>query len=347
MSERTLVIHPGSHKTGSSAIQGYLFERREPLARAGVDYLHRDMANSSLWMLRAFKQDLSSLPAFKRAELDEADQAARRKLARRALTQLASQSRSPLAILSAESISTFTLEELLDLHQFTASLYDRVIIFQYFRPLKSRIESAYQERLKHRFASIDDRFPLDYNERVEMLDAVFDPDNVILHKYDSEAFPRGNVVRHFLAELGIEPAGDFPRQAMNAGLSQPAVGLLYIYRLAHPQRSPRDKAIVRELKQLPGPPFRFHSSRYRKLLWTRRNSVSMFEQRAGFSISENVTADDATGVADEGMLTAVSPATLAWLQERVSSLTGEFTPLPAPCDLDALGECIATLGSAP
>ncbi len=344
MRQKQLVIHAGSHKTGSSAIQRYLFEHREELAGKGVNYLHRGNANSSLWMLRAFKRDLAQLPAFSHLELDEAGIAQLRTRALRRLGKLAQASDAPLSVLSAESIGSFTLEELQDLCEVTCALYPRVIIHQYFRPMKARMESAYQERLKHGFAALDRKFHFGYNRRIELLDDVFGRDNVQIHKYDSAAFPDGDVVKHFLAVLDIEPSGEIPTKEDNAGLSLPAARLLYVYRKFNPNLMPGDRLIVKALAQMPGEPFRFHSSLFETLLATGPNAVTLFERRVGFSITEDISVDDDIGITSEQDMSDVSQHSLAWLQEKAidRGVTGR-RPAPAGTDLEAIAAMVGCL----
>ena len=61
--KKVLHLHAGFHKTGTTAIQEYLFN-------ADLDpeytYFHTGIANSSLIMLQAFKQDLFDDPQFRK-----------------------------------------------------------------------------------------------------------------------------------------------------------------------------------------------------------------------------------------------------------------------------------------
>lgn len=341
MAREQLVIHAGTHKTGSSAIQRYLYEHRAALSGQGVNYLHRGKANSSLWMLRAFKRDLDGLPAFKHLDLDEAGIATLRKRAQRRLAKEAEASDAALSVLSAESIALFSLEELQALFDVTSSLYGTVSIHQYFRPMKARMESAYQERLKHGFSAMDKKFHLAYNRQIEMLDSVFGRENVGIHKYDGAVFPGGDVVKHFLQLLNIDPPVLPDSTTANAGLSLPAARLLYVYRLFNPKLLPGDRDIVKVLRTLPGADFRFHSSLYESLLATGPKMVTLFERRAGFSISEDTTADDDTGIQSEQAMIEVTEDDLRWLQQRVVDSAGEA--LPATADLESIAALVARL----
>ena len=343
MSQKQLAIHAGSHKTGSSAIQRYLYEHRDELEQQGVHYLHRGNANSSLWMLRAFKRDLAQLPAFSHLGLDEEGVLRLRTRARKRLARLAGASEAPLAVLSAEAIGAFAHEELQELYDVTSAHYPRIVIHQYFRPMKARMESAYQERLKHGFATLDQKFHLGYNRRVELLDGVFGRDNVNIYKYDGAVFPDGDVVKHFLGALDIAPPGGIATRAFNTGLSLPAVRLLYVYRKFNPDLMPGDRQIVKALARLQGDDFRFHSSLFDALLATGPNAVTLFERRAGFSITEDIQADDNIGIATEQALTDISPESLLWLQQQVNKNGQGEAALPTCSDLEAIAALVGRL----
>ena len=336
-----LVIHSGGHKTGSSAIQRYLFQQREQLGDA--IYLHRDTANSSLWMLHAFKRDLAELPAFRHLQLTETDVCELRERARERLHSLAMQCQASLAVLSAEAIASFSLGELNEMKCFLAPLFSRVEIHQYFRPMKSRMESAYQERLKHRFASLEKKFHLGYNRRIELLDEIFGRENVNIHKYDATEFPGGDVVAHFLSALDLPVEQSALSQSYNEGLSLPAVQLLYVYRKFNPSLTPADRAIVKQLSHMPGDPFRFHSALYHELLANGPNAVFLFEQRVGFSITENLTADDAIGIRSEQDLAEIPQQSLRWLSDTLSRPGGTTVVPPADADLSAVAALVASL----
>ena len=322
MSDRKIVIHSGSHKTGTSAIQNYLYDHR---TKGEFDYLSRNNANSSLWMLQAFKRDLASLPAFRHQQLEAGRLA---EIRERALGHLDERIRAgtlPVAILSAEAISTFALGELKDLYDFLAPHYNEVVIHQYFRPLKSRMESAFQEKLKHRYASLEERVQLGYRGNVELLDRVFGRDNVFVHRYAQADFPEGDVVQHFLAATGIE-FHPYSASHANTSLSLGAVQLLYIYRKVNPSLQAGDRVLVQRLGELAGQPFRLHSKLYSSLLGISKEAIAEFEARAGFSVSENITVDDDLGIVSEEDLLSVDQETLDWLEQRVPGLAGSGNP---------------------
>lgn len=316
MTKPALCLHVGQHKTGSSAIQNYLFQHRDALHN--VQYLCRDRPNASLWMLQAFKQDLGALPTYRHKALGDERLAAVRSRARRRLEDVLSGITAPLAVLSAESISLFTAEETQDLQAFLSPYFSTITVFQYVRPMKSRLESAFQEKLKRRYVALDDPFTLNYFRRARVLARAFGRDNLRIFKFDSGLFPRGDVVCHFLAQLGLPPPECSSGTDANLGLSLPAVQLLYAYRLVHRNRREHDAVIVERLAGLQGPPFRIHSELYREIIATTPRERSKFEVLAGFSLDEQIDADDAAAVRTEADLLEIPQHALDWLATELS-----------------------------
>jgi hypothetical protein len=289
-------------------------------------------------MLQAFKRDFAELPAFRGRQLDRVAAAGMRQRARDFLAQQSSQCTAPLSILSAEAIGTFDVEELRDLRSFVGPFFRRVTLFQYFRPLKSRMESAFQEKLKHGATTLEQKFPLAYCQTIALQDSVFGKDNVHVHKYDSLLFPQGDVVLHFLEQIGLDSPNNVAGAAVNAGLSLPATQLLYVYRLFFPILLEGDRQRVDKLFRLSGEPLRFHSALYQELVVLSAHEVASFERRAGFSVAEQLDADDATGIRSEEDLLAIPERSIAWLYSQLG-----LTRVAAKPDLKAIASLVSQL----
>ena len=100
---KKLILHAGQHKTGTSAIQNYFFEE---FKHPTIAYIHAEIANSSLWMLQAFKRDLPQRPNFDRLKKrSHQKNQAMRKLAKDKLESRIIDTDKPVHVLSAESLS--------------------------------------------------------------------------------------------------------------------------------------------------------------------------------------------------------------------------------------------------
>ena len=108
-STKKLIIHAGTHKTGSAARQNYLATHPEHF---GLHYLCSDNSNSSLLILQSFKEDLSAQPQFDQSGLGKADEVELCQSARTSLENLCNANEHSLSILSAVAVSTLTVPEL-------------------------------------------------------------------------------------------------------------------------------------------------------------------------------------------------------------------------------------------
>jgi hypothetical protein len=339
MQRKRLIVHAGMHKTGTSAIQNYLYDHFQ---HDSIEYISRDIANSSLWMRQAFQGNANSQSDFCCSSTENGKITETRKTARKEFEDAIQRGTKPIDVISAESIATFGPEELQNFYDFISPFYETITIHQYIRSMKSWMESAFQEQLKNGFTRISEKVGLNYYTRVNMLDAVFGRENVYNYKYSSANFQSGGVVRHFLSELGIEcDARTFSKA--NAGLSFQAVQLLYVYRMHYPIREPEDSLILEKLSEISGPALRFHSSLYTDILVTGPRSIERFEARAGFSISENITANDDRGIVSEKDLLELPDVSIDWLANQLDQLA---SPTKVQLDnLPSIADGVRALGS--
>lgn len=266
-------------------------------------------------MQQAFSKNLGVDSIYKHQNLSSTQVDKLRRRSRRQLERQLSVLNARDAILSAEAMSAMTEIELEDVHRFFSEYFDEISVHIFYRPMKSRMESAFQERLKHRRTSLTEKFPLGYLAGVQKLDRVFGQENVHVHKYCRDHFPNGDIVQYFLEAIGEQylPTDNIDD---NRSLSLPATQLLYHYRQEFPAQEACDQQIVEKLSTLIGQPLRFHSSLYKELLVTGENAISNFEKRAGFSINEDLESHDEMGIKNEADLLNVPGSSLQWLHDH-------------------------------
>ncbi len=305
---RKLIIHAGMHKTGTSAIQDYLFQQ---LDHPAFTYLHDGSANSSLLMLQAFKHDLEKMPVFCEEPMDSARREQVRERAMARLEAVLRQDGDRTAILSAESICTFDATDTALLYETVSRHFDEVRVVLYVRPIYSRVQSAFQERLKTRFTRMDDQLIVNFTRFSGIFDDVFGREHVEYRQYLRQNFPQGSVVADFLQSIGIPPPHQSGTPA-NTALSLPAVQLLYIYRVHFPKLAAHDQLLIDRLASLRGEAFRMHSSVVERAVVEREGSDQWLKERAGFSIWEGADPG-AEGLRSEAQLLAPVPEALHWL----------------------------------
>ncbi|AQA19461.1 hypothetical protein BST95_15680 [Halioglobus japonicus] len=307
------MLHLGTRKTGTTAIQQYLAKHQQDLSR---HFLHRGDPNSSLWMTQAFSDNLGDKGIYKGRNLPPEELARLRELARWGLSRQINKLGSKDAVLSAEVMASMSEEELAEARTFFSQRFTDIATHIYFRPMKSLMESSFQERLKHRHTNLEEDYAFAYPSRIRILDKVFGKSQVHVHKFDRRHFPDGNIVQHFLNAIGENHTAQ-TLSVDNESLSLPAIQLLYHYRKAQPARDINDRKIVRRLTELEGPPLRFHSTLYDKLLRRKSRDMDEFEKRVGFSVDEDLCANDAGAISSEEDLLAVPPSALEWLAEAI------------------------------
>ena len=234
-------------------------------------------------------------------------------------------------MISAESFSLLNEEECTALKEEVSELFANVKLVLYIRPLRSRIESAFQEKLKKRFVSLDHKIVTNFKKRISTYDTVFGESNVILRFYDPALFPEGSVVNDFLQLLGLDISVSHSSRA-NAGLSLPAVSLLYLYRQRYPISIPEDKALIARLTDLTGARFSMHPSLLDKILTEKDGDYRWLEQRAGSILHEQNSGDE-SGVRLEAELCKISPDSLAWLRQQIVTYKSEALSSESPAEI--------------
>ncbi len=203
MIDKHLILHAGTHKTGTTAIQDSLQIHAAFLAER--DYcpavLHRDLRD----LHRAFNPKAYGLQA---ADLDL-------HALRRDFRHWASQASAGNIIISGEAIShpfweNWGQDEAVG--PFLFSGFARQTLVLYVRRQDRFIESAYQELLKHGLAETfaeycsspagDMRRILDWHAKLANLAALYPEAKMILRLFD-RVREKGDVFRDFLTSLGI------------------------------------------------------------------------------------------------------------------------------------------------
>lgn len=310
---KRLIMHAGMRKTGSSSIQEYLFRQ---LDHPDYGYLSAGIANSSQMMMEAFQRNFDQTPSFSYNRWSRAEVDALRANARKEFARIARRCDRPTAILSAESISTFSAQENSDLRDAAKQHFDDIQVVMYIRPLWSRVESTFQERLKTGFAHLTQPVPARFERFETTFDGVYGRENVFYRRFSPGEFRGGSVVGDFLDFAGV-PFTELPEEKVNKSLSLAAIQLLYIYRKYYPELSPDDAGLIEALGELEGEKFRLHRSVVEQSIDETARSRAWLQARAGISLWDDRGESD-SGIRDESELLDVSRRTLDWLQDRGS-----------------------------
>jgi hypothetical protein len=245
-----VIVHFGMHKTGSSSIQHTLWDSRDRLG--AVRLLDFGRVNGSFAMTDFFRKDAGK-------GRDPAE-----------FTAAVGVLGDLTGLISAEVISVFTPTQLARLLAALDAAGAESRFVGYVREPVGFYSSLFQQTLKTRAARLDDittwsaeiRKGRPYFHWVDMLSDKVGADRVTAYPFARDLFPKGDVVRHFLGHVGLDPDRIAPIQS-NESLSALAVKALYVWRN---RLAPRDDAtahptsagdFIHRLRTIPGPRFRF------------------------------------------------------------------------------------------
>ncbi|MFM2356848.1 MAG: hypothetical protein RLZZ528_2584 [Pseudomonadota bacterium] len=221
---RTVILHVGLHKTGTTAIQEALSTYRS----AGHNVLRLTSANHSHDMVLMFcghrdAQHLVRVGRLRHAE-DAPAEAARLKV--QALRQFRETPGD--FIISGEEISArFKPDDIRELKEFLAPHFQRIRVIAYVREPLSYMRSAFQEVAKKRQIGFDMEpyFP-HYRRRLKGWVDIFGRDAVTVLPYDRKRLRGGSAVEDFAAQVGITLAAP-PASRANETLTAEALATVF------------------------------------------------------------------------------------------------------------------------
>jgi hypothetical protein len=212
---RTLFLHIGSHKTGTTAIQNALFSNRENIAQSGVKVFNRGLnghalphANGTDWIPLNYKIR-NGHPSKILASLIDT---------KLLFKYLADCDRD--VIFSAESLSWLdSADEIHELKEEAQKYFDRVIIIVYVRRQDRQVISHHNQGSKYKFtpASIyygssnrsipinEDNYYeyLDYNRKITLWADAFGDENIRVRVFERDFLFGNDVVEDFFNLIGI------------------------------------------------------------------------------------------------------------------------------------------------
>lgn len=314
------ILHIGMHKTGSTSIQRALHAH---LSGSRQRYAALGRPNHSAVLAAAFMEEPSRYHMHRKLGLDAAG-VAQRVLDSRQLLERAFAQDADVHVLSGEAVSALSGRELSSLRDWLERRVDTIHVIGYVRPLRSYIESSWQQRIRggsDRFeASIYPR----YGSRFSLVDDVFGASRVMLHKYSPATLRHGCVVRDFcaVAGLALEPG---VAMRVNRSLSLPALALLFTYRRCGPgfgvgaEACRANNRLLRCLETLQGSRMRVPVAAARLLAEGNRPDLDWMEDRLGASLRDGLDEDDGQGVIGRPeQLFESAVAARGWLAEQLA-----------------------------
>ena len=226
-----ILLHLGTHKTGSTSIQQTLWRARS----ANVGLPRGGKANQSDLARLLFEEGdrLEQFRITRMAGTDRAALAKAREAARDRLARDLARCRRSVFVFSAEDMTApdFPEEALHRAADFFRGFSDRVEAVAYVRAPLAFMTSAYLQRLRELKPTALDFAPETlwpgYRDRFEKLDTVFGTGATTLRAFDRATLEGGDVVRDFLGLIDAGLAGRIRVLRSNESLALPALALLY------------------------------------------------------------------------------------------------------------------------
>jgi len=327
----TCILHVGMHKTGSSSIQESLyFGLEDPAFR----YISLGRINAILFLEPLMHERPEEFWMFrmKRYSKDRVRSMKQRfgRRFRRSLVEAKAHAQTP--IISAEDLWRAPPYYLESLREFLLAEGFEVRVIAYVRPIKSFVESAFQQSVKWGRQTFDPTGTLSaygaaddsgWTSRLARFERIFGRDNLIIRPFVREALVGGCAVQDFCRAAGVTLD---PRAVIRANdsVSADAVRFLYAYNRFHSrsaqttflQRMP----LLKHFEDLRGEPFRLHSEVLAPLVETIAIDDRAILERYGVDISEDLrAADGGPCVREESDLFRYSRRSLDWLAETSRS----------------------------
>ncbi len=294
---KTVFIHPGMHKTGTTSIQHTLYANRDVLLEYGINYLHSE-ANHSHGLYSLFGPAPHEFFSNLQRGIDSPKKVAVHNERVRATIEAACrENRSPAFVISAEAICDLSVDGLQRFESLLAPHFDRVLVTAYVRPPRSYITSAAQQWIKRGYC-LDDvlRDPPvpDYRRRFENLRRVFGAENVSFTLYVRQRLKNHCAVASFLERIGA-PDELYQRLQVvdtNESLSLTAAKLLSVANRRVPRfagRKPnpeRAAALLSEISRIPGPRFRLPEQWLSDVIASVQPDIAWMEATLGVALEE-------------------------------------------------------------
>ncbi len=254
--DRTLILHIGLHKTGSSAIQAALARHGRALARHGVG-VSRLGRNPSLVLITAFAEPGRAAHGNRHRGLTDPGALARASARARArIERDFAAAACPVHVLSAEGLAHLGAGGVDALAALAARWFSHVRVIGYVRPPRAHVTSAIQEVVKQgqdaRFITAHPPLP-QYRFSIAPYLTRFGREQTRLTLYG----PGLDVVGDLFGQLGLAGLGTARARPVNVGLPLRAVRLLLALNARHPSGTapPYGRVLAGRLARLGGPGF--------------------------------------------------------------------------------------------
>lgn len=265
---RTLYLHIGMPKAGSTSIQSAMRDARAKLEAEGLSYLRYGRNHSGVFRFLVGQTRKASRKPLSKITLDELGLSAPDRAAVLERVGVIAREAKSTAVISGEGFFGFTPAEIASAKSVLAPYFDRFRIVVYLREPISWASSRAQQAVKTGRSSeaelIDEiekrgraALVVPRYDHLRSYAEVFGHEALVCRPFDRTAFAGGDLIGDFLTTIGrADLAGTVSSRISNPSLSLEAVQLLDAFealRQREPGLDPRvSERLRRRLAHLPG-----------------------------------------------------------------------------------------------
>lgn len=238
--KRTVVLHIGMPKTGTTSIQKTLYNNREFLLN-NYDIYYPKYINFNHWLKFGicFLNDEGAKKFIERRSINisnitELNEYAR-KLKELWIKEFMESDSKYFVIVSEDLISRYSFEEIYEMKQFLLNYFDEIQIVMYVRNFESYFRSQTQQFLKIYYMDLDqikERILEVYNfqKNIQNYIDVFGIDKIFIKLFNKDKFYNGSLVQDFLKTITDHDFSILNEERENESIGQFATSLIYAYR---------------------------------------------------------------------------------------------------------------------
>lgn len=322
------ILHIGMHKTGSTSIQDSL------QALSNDDFFYPQFGTAShhnIHLPAVFSSSAEKLVDGRR----KVGKTIQHRDYQADIAKAIAAARGRTLILSSEGLyASLSADDINRLKTFLDDTFDDYKLVAYARPPGPLMASRFQQRIRsggcNRF-KLALRFPL-YKAKFEPFDLAFGRERVHIWKFDTSAFPGGDVVKDFCGKLGIE-LPDGPVRKSNQAMSREITALFYIYNRyceqanvnAKRQRRSKSQAL-KLLRDTDGTRFRLSPRLIDPVIARNSEELRWIEERTGACFRDEEELTGQNDIAAEEDLMRVDPSLLSRLKAATPSPLSQEDP---------------------
>ncbi len=298
---KSLIIHMGMHKTGSTSIQNTMSKNHW---EGSYEYLNLISANHSAFIVSLFSQNPSQYIHNQGLTEEQVKEKNHNNLIllQRRLTESKEN-----VIISGEDIgSALSIVDLEKMKSFFCQYFKAIYIIGYVRPPMSFVQSAFCHHVTHKKKGTLSINPPQYRGRFNKFDSVFGKQNVLLIKFDKKQLYDSDVVKDFGWRLGIQIPSDAIVRS-NESLPLEALSVLYTYNKyvrdndSHPQ-IPINGKLIQKLSDIGHSKLLFNKSLLNTLLSNQKDDIEWMENRLSKPLLDSFSEENCTIKKEEDLL---------------------------------------------